>query len=72
MDDHLLRAQRGDLVRELRAAPEREYGFKHVLTQEAAYATLLVLVYAQRKMHGPDRGCTSFAQSTVPRPRVRT
>ncbi|MCC7103994.1 MAG: AAA family ATPase [Chloroflexi bacterium] len=49
LDQHLLRAQRGDLVRELAAVPEQEYGFKHVLTQEAAYATLLVR--RRRELH---------------------
>ncbi len=49
LDDHLVRAQRADLVRELAAIPEREYGFKHVLTQEAAYATLLVR--RRRELH---------------------
>src|SRR5262249_12788045 len=37
------------LVRELQAVPEREYGFKHVLTQEAAYATLLLR--RRRELH---------------------
>ena len=36
-------------MRELQAVPEREYGFKHVLTQEAAYATLLVR--RRRQLH---------------------
>lgn len=49
LHDHLLRAQRSDLVREIQAVPEREYGFKHILTQEAAYATLLVR--RRRELH---------------------
>jgi class 3 adenylate cyclase/tetratricopeptide (TPR) repeat protein len=49
LSDHLLVAQRVDLVRELQAVPEREYGFKHVLTQEAAYATLLLR--RRRELH---------------------
>jgi tetratricopeptide (TPR) repeat protein len=49
LDEHLLAAQRVDMVREIQAAPEREYGFKHVLTQEAAYATLLVR--RRRELH---------------------
>jgi class 3 adenylate cyclase/tetratricopeptide (TPR) repeat protein len=46
---HLRMAERADLVRELAVIPEREYGFKHVLTQEAAYATLLVR--RRRELH---------------------
>ena len=46
---HLRMAERADIVRELAVIPEREYGFKHVLTQEAAYATLLVR--RRRQLH---------------------
>jgi class 3 adenylate cyclase/tetratricopeptide (TPR) repeat protein len=42
LDDHLVQAQRADLVRELTVIPEKEYGFKHVMVQEATYGTLLI------------------------------
>jgi class 3 adenylate cyclase/tetratricopeptide (TPR) repeat protein len=64
LDHDLREAQRAGLVRELQVIPEREYAFKHVLTQEAAYATLLVR--RRRELHRavagtlirlyPDRG----------------
>jgi tetratricopeptide (TPR) repeat protein len=50
LDEHLRRAERADLLRELAVIPEHEYGFKHVLTQEAAYATLLLR--RRRELHG--------------------
>jgi tetratricopeptide (TPR) repeat protein len=50
LDAHLMQAQRADLVRELAAIPEREYGFKHVLVQEATYSTLLMR--RRRELHG--------------------
>lgn len=41
LDDVMHELQRLDLLREERRWPTREYRFKHVLTQEAAYRTLL-------------------------------
>ncbi len=42
LDEHLAQLQRVDLVREKTVLPELEYMFKHSLTQEAAYNSLLV------------------------------
>jgi ABC-type oligopeptide transport system substrate-binding subunit/class 3 adenylate cyclase len=42
LDQHLAQLQRVDLVREKARRPELEYIFKHSLTQEAAYSSLLV------------------------------
>lgn len=42
LDAHLAQLQRVDLVREKTRRPELEYIFKHSLTQEAAYGSLLV------------------------------
>ncbi len=42
LDDQLSQLQRADLVRENARLPELEYIFKHSLTQEAAYNSLLV------------------------------
>jgi len=42
VDQHLTELQRVDLVREHARRPELEYIFKHSLTQEAAYQSLLV------------------------------
>ncbi len=39
---HLAQLQRMDLVREKTCLPELEYIFKHSLTQEAAYNSLLL------------------------------
>jgi hypothetical protein len=52
LDHDLREAQRAGLVHELQVIPEREYAFKHVLTQEAAYATLLVR--RRRECTGPS------------------
>jgi predicted ATPase/DNA-binding SARP family transcriptional activator len=41
LDTHLLTLQRAQLIRERTRMPEREYVFQHVLTQEAAYGSLL-------------------------------
>jgi ABC-type oligopeptide transport system substrate-binding subunit/class 3 adenylate cyclase len=41
LDKHLSQLQRVDLVREKARIPELEYIFKHALTQEAAYNSLL-------------------------------
>jgi ABC-type oligopeptide transport system substrate-binding subunit/class 3 adenylate cyclase len=41
LDEHLSKLQRMDLVREKTRLPELEYIFKHTLTQEAAYNSLL-------------------------------
>lgn len=41
LDEHLSQLQRVDLVREKALIPELEYMFKHSLTQEAAYNSLL-------------------------------
>jgi predicted ATPase/DNA-binding SARP family transcriptional activator/class 3 adenylate cyclase len=38
---HLVTLERAELIRERARLPEREYAFKHVLTQEAAYDSLL-------------------------------
>ncbi|NIS81185.1 MAG: AAA family ATPase, partial [Anaerolineales bacterium] len=46
LDEHLSQLQRVDLVREKARIPELEYMFKHTLTQEAAYNSLL---HARRK-----------------------
>ncbi len=42
LDQHLAQLQRVDLVREKTRLPELEYMFKHSLTQEAAYNSLLL------------------------------
>jgi ABC-type oligopeptide transport system substrate-binding subunit len=42
LDQHLTQLQRVDLVREKARIPELEYMFKHSLTQEAAYSSLLL------------------------------
>ncbi len=42
LDEHLATLQRADLVREKTRRPELEYMFKHALTQEAAYNSLLI------------------------------
>lgn len=42
LDQHLSQLQRADLVREKARRPELEYIFKHSLTQEAAYNSLLL------------------------------
>ena len=42
LDRHLAQLQRADLVREKAILPELEYMFKHSLTQEAAYNSLLL------------------------------
>ncbi|HEY5903210.1 MAG TPA: ABC transporter substrate-binding protein, partial [Anaerolineales bacterium] len=42
VDEHLSLLQRADLVREKSRRPELEYIFKHSLTQEAAYNSLLI------------------------------
>jgi len=42
LDGHLAQLQRADLVREKSRLPELEYIFKHSLTQEAAYSSLLL------------------------------
>jgi class 3 adenylate cyclase/tetratricopeptide (TPR) repeat protein len=42
LDEHLSLLQRADLVRENTRRPELEYIFKHSLTQEAAYNSLLI------------------------------
>ncbi len=41
LDDQLLTLQRAELIREAARLPELEYIFKHALTQEAAYSTIL-------------------------------
>jgi ABC-type oligopeptide transport system substrate-binding subunit/class 3 adenylate cyclase len=47
LDTHLSQLQRVDLIRERARIPELEYIFKHTLTQEAAYNSLL---YERRKV----------------------
>ncbi len=41
LDEHLLKLEDLEFVYPIRLAPECEYSFKHVLTQEAVYGTLL-------------------------------
>ena len=41
LDEYLWKLEERDLVYEERAIPEREYSFRHVLTQETAYNTIL-------------------------------
>jgi class 3 adenylate cyclase len=41
LDAHLVALERAQLIRARARLPEREYAFKHVLTQEAAYGGLL-------------------------------
>ncbi len=42
LDEHMSQLQRADLVREKTRRPELEYIFKHSLTQQAAYNSLLI------------------------------
>jgi class 3 adenylate cyclase/tetratricopeptide (TPR) repeat protein len=42
LDHHLLSLQRMQLIQETRRLPELEYSFRHALTQEAAYSTILI------------------------------
>lgn len=42
LDTHLTQLQRADLIHENSRLPELEYVFKHALTQEAAYNSLLI------------------------------
>jgi class 3 adenylate cyclase/tetratricopeptide (TPR) repeat protein len=42
LDRQLLTLQRADMIREAARKPELEYIFRHALTQEAAYSTLLL------------------------------
>lgn len=48
-DRHLDELQRVELIRERRRFPELEFIFKHALTQEAAYETILLRV--RRQLH---------------------
>lgn len=41
LDRRLLTLQRGELIRELQREPDRRFAFRHALTQEAAYESLL-------------------------------
>ncbi len=41
LDEQLLRLQRAELIREAARLPELEYMFRHSLTQESAYKTIL-------------------------------
>ena len=41
LPDHLAQLQHADLIREAARLPELEYMFRHALTQEAAYRTIL-------------------------------
>ena len=41
LDRRLLTLQRRDLIRELQREPDRKFAFRHALTQEAAYESLL-------------------------------
>ncbi|MFN8525804.1 MAG: adenylate/guanylate cyclase domain-containing protein [Chloroflexota bacterium] len=49
LGDHLDRAERADLLHRLNEAGSAQYDFKHVLTQEAAYTTLLAR--RRRQLH---------------------
>jgi ABC-type oligopeptide transport system substrate-binding subunit/class 3 adenylate cyclase len=49
LESHLAQLQGADLVREKTRLPELEYMFKHNLTQEAAYDSLLIT--QRRKVH---------------------
>ncbi|NUM47091.1 MAG: hypothetical protein HUU38_20515, partial [Anaerolineales bacterium] len=49
LDYQLLTLQQAELIREAARTPELEYMFKHVLTQEAAYST--ILLRQRRKFH---------------------
>ncbi len=49
LDEHLLALQQSDLIREWTRRPELEYAFRHALTQEAAYST--ILLRERRKFH---------------------
>jgi class 3 adenylate cyclase/tetratricopeptide (TPR) repeat protein len=42
LPEHLTELQRMDMIREAARRPELEYMFRHVLTQEAAYHTILI------------------------------
>ncbi|HUF39333.1 MAG TPA: adenylate/guanylate cyclase domain-containing protein [Anaerolineales bacterium] len=42
IEDHLAGLERSGMILEARRIPEREYMFRHVLTQEAAYNTMLL------------------------------
>ena len=41
VDEQVAVLQRAELIREIARIPEREYNFRHALTQEAAYRTIL-------------------------------
>ena len=41
VDQQVTVLQRADLIREIARIPEREFNFRHILTQEAAYRTIL-------------------------------
>jgi tetratricopeptide (TPR) repeat protein len=49
-DAHLVELQAGELIREKRRMPEREYLFKHALVQEATYDS--ILTERRRLLHG--------------------
>jgi class 3 adenylate cyclase len=48
LDDDLAKLQRSDIIEQQPADPEPEYRFRHMLTQEAAYQSLLI---QQRKVY---------------------
>jgi class 3 adenylate cyclase/tetratricopeptide (TPR) repeat protein/regulation of enolase protein 1 (concanavalin A-like superfamily) len=50
LDKHLWQLEESDLVYEEQVIPELEYGFKHALTQETAYNT--ILSRRRREFHG--------------------
>ncbi len=52
LDRHLIALQRFELVRELSREPERRYSFRHALTHDAAYASIL-----QRRRRELHRRC---------------
>jgi class 3 adenylate cyclase/tetratricopeptide (TPR) repeat protein len=50
LEAELLQLQRADLIREVARHPEAEYAFRHALTQEAAYDS--ILIKRRRQFHG--------------------
>jgi predicted ATPase len=61
LDSHLLALRRFQLIRQRQRVPEREYAFKHHLTQEAAYGTLL-----RRKRRAAHRRVAEALETLYP------
>jgi class 3 adenylate cyclase/tetratricopeptide (TPR) repeat protein len=49
LEGHLAELQRRELIREKSRSPELNYAFKHILTQEAAYNSMLLSI--RRELH---------------------